>query len=81
MKNFWVAFMLFTILCGGIFIMTFASNEHIKNKPNKDAEYLEWALQYFVDTRTNLCYAKTSVNTLTVVTCSPEVLKIAHPIK
>jgi len=81
MKNFWVVFIIFIILCGGIFIMTFASNEHITNKTNKDVEYLEWALQYFVDTRTNLCYAKTSVSTLTNVPCSQEVLKIARPIK
>ena len=56
-------------------------SEQAKNKSNVDAEYLQWALKYFVDTRTNLCFAKTAINTLTNVPCSPEVLKLAIPIK
>jgi len=70
-------FLIFT----AVFLDAMNVSEQIKNKSNVDAEYLQWALKYFVDTRTNLCYAKTTNNTLTNVPCSPEVLKLAIPIK
>ncbi len=70
-------FLIFT----AVFLNAMNVSERAKNKSNVDAEYLQWALKYFVDTRTNLCFAKTAINTLTNVPCSPEVLKLASPIK
>ncbi len=56
-------------------------SDMIDHKSDRDIQYLQWALGYFVDTRTNLCFAKTSVDTLTSVPCTPEVLKLAKQIK
>lgn len=50
-------------------------------KIDRDTKYLQETLKYYVDTRVNICFATTSVQTLTNVPCTPEVLKIALPIK